>query len=814
VSDISPYLSLPFWLARPDVVCYDENDEEIPSDSPLLNEICVSGCETCMTTMVAHKCGNTEGVDFLIWTKATGFGEKTISAIVENANRLAGVPLTFLDRALPMIKRNVPVIPLAEKTKIPFLTGWENLATTDENQIRQWAAAYPTANCGCVARAELGGIWLFEVDSKEVLERMAAAGVSEPETFKVRSREDRYHFYFRNNHDSLTRLENIPQGFVIGKDFSVRADNEQCASPLSIHPVTGRPYEIMADVPIAEAPPQLITWLLTQRTAKTKEGFSKKAEGWLDEPMEEGTIHDRMVAVAGKLRDAGLGEADIYAVLRQKGDTLCYCQNGDPKNAGEFQADDEKLRQIARSMMNYKTGEQKRKEKNQALPATNNGNRKWGEALTLEEYLDMVDVTSLSHPLENDVKEIEIPPFDPSVMTGVARELVELVQRGTTLVPQFAFGVAKTLIGARMAASGMTFQYLDAPPRRYLSMIGVTGTGKGAAWDRTKSILMPEEGSATSFFKVMSTMDSAAGTKDFFFEYPEEAPVVCYIAEIADFGDKAAKNRNPETLGLLVDMADNTLVTRTLAQHKGQKQTRSKPDCQLVAVICGQDGYVYGEAFGARRAQGIYDRLTPEFAEVVEPGDMDPIPLESRMPLLTKFISLPYTDAEGRPSKMTMDAEAKACLDAFWASRSKEVKTKVRFYKFLLQDAYFAAFFEGRLSVTAADALKAMITHEREMAIRAAHFGTSIGDKVSYYSARIKQTTAQMREQLAGGVPPEQVAQTERDYMNKTRAYQNNEEKWFGMAWMSHVKVFLVKVRVKVGRNQRWVEKYLPAPVD
>jgi hypothetical protein len=75
----------------------------------------------------------------------------------------------FEQRAIPMIERGVPVIPLRPRTKIAFLQNWEGLASTDSKVVTGWGKEYPDANSACVAKAKLGGVWFFEVDNPEVL---------------------------------------------------------------------------------------------------------------------------------------------------------------------------------------------------------------------------------------------------------------------------------------------------------------------------------------------------------------------------------------------------------------------------------------------------------------------------------------------------------------------------------------------------------------------------------------------------------------------------------------------------------------------
>src|SRR5208283_906944 len=75
----------------------------------------------------------------------------------------------------------------------------------------------------------------------------------------------------------------------------------------------------------------------------------------------------------------------------------------------------------------------------------------------------------------DDLSADTIPPFDPSVITGIYRKFVELITRGTTLAPQFAFLAAKVIVGARMAGR-VHFESLDVEPRYYGAVIGESGS--------------------------------------------------------------------------------------------------------------------------------------------------------------------------------------------------------------------------------------------------------------------------------------------------------------------------------------------------
>lgn len=99
----------------------------------------------------------------------------------------------FLETALRNASRGFRVIPL--RGKEAFLRNWPQLATTDENRIRDWAAKFPHHNCGVA-----GGSDVIILDSDRVSRLKELCGEHWGEwfnTFAVSSgRPDRAHFYF------------------------------------------------------------------------------------------------------------------------------------------------------------------------------------------------------------------------------------------------------------------------------------------------------------------------------------------------------------------------------------------------------------------------------------------------------------------------------------------------------------------------------------------------------------------------------------------------------------------------------------------
>lgn len=172
---------------------------------------------------------------------------------------------SFADRAKLVTRYGVPVVPLRPRTKIACLTGWENLATTDEAQIAKWNAQNSHYNCAAVAQA--GGFWIWDVDNPSVfaqLKKETGHDIEEVRTLVVKSSGEKRHLYFK--HDERSKVIGNQDCDLQGKEaFSVRANNRYVVAPGSIHPETGEPYEIISEPALGEmlaAPLWLTDWMM------------------------------------------------------------------------------------------------------------------------------------------------------------------------------------------------------------------------------------------------------------------------------------------------------------------------------------------------------------------------------------------------------------------------------------------------------------------------------------------------------------------------------------------------------------------------
>lgn len=257
----------------------------------------------------------------------------------------------FREIAEPLAKMGVPMTPVRPGTKRAFLPDFPTTATTDLSQIFAWNKLYADCNAACVARAEEGGVWFFEVDSPDVIPRLEKqTGQTMPNTFKVRSRPGRGHFYFRQTKASM-EMGNISQTYVVGQDWSVRTNREYVVGPGSIHPDTLQPYTALNwGTEIAEAPDWLINWLISQKIQKQSTAQAVVVDAPRNERglIPHGSIHGYMLTQAGKLRGQGLGEDSIAVALRELVEKNC-----------QPPIDWTKVEAMAKSICNFPAGEDK-----------------------------------------------------------------------------------------------------------------------------------------------------------------------------------------------------------------------------------------------------------------------------------------------------------------------------------------------------------------------------------------------------------------------------------------------------------------------
>ena len=248
-----------------------------------------------------------------------------------------------------MAARGMLITPVMKGQKKPFLKGWQDSASSDLNQIAAWDKQFPGYNYGNVAKAVIGHSWFFEVDAAGVLDRIQSETghdlVKEVPTYRVRSRQGRGHFYFKQTAASIA-MGNLSQSYVKGNDWSARVNDEIVVGAGSYRENERSFYEeLNPDAEILPAPDWLVEWLIAQKIEGKKsvdKGEPARNERGL---IPRGYIHGWMVKQAGRLREMGLGGSTLEAALLELVHDNC-----------EGPIDESKVKQVAASFENYPKG--------------------------------------------------------------------------------------------------------------------------------------------------------------------------------------------------------------------------------------------------------------------------------------------------------------------------------------------------------------------------------------------------------------------------------------------------------------------------
>lgn len=134
--------------------------------------------------------------------------------------------------------------------KIPFEQKWSQLGYRNFEDL----TLNDDQNAG-VLTGDVNGIIVLDVDDNKKFEKaLSENGWELPETHTVKTGSGGYHYYFGYSYDGHE------YGCRACKEsgFDIRANGGQVVAPGSIHPETGRLYEVKKDLPYNEAP----QWLL------------------------------------------------------------------------------------------------------------------------------------------------------------------------------------------------------------------------------------------------------------------------------------------------------------------------------------------------------------------------------------------------------------------------------------------------------------------------------------------------------------------------------------------------------------------------
>jgi hypothetical protein len=219
--------------------------------------------------------------------------------------------------------------------KVPKGAGWEATRPDPdpEHAAGLWSEWGERWNMGTVLGA--ANLTVVEFDNDEGRTKLLELLDGElPLTPIVQTGRARLHLYFKTA-DVQARSRN---------GLELRAGNQQCVLPPSVHPDTGRAYEWMHEldpwtVPLAELPPALLAY------------FTETSQNGAAEPIPNlipiGAIDKTLASLAGSMRRRNASEEAIYAALVE---TLKRCERGHTHTEAD-------CRRIARSIGRYAPAE-------------------------------------------------------------------------------------------------------------------------------------------------------------------------------------------------------------------------------------------------------------------------------------------------------------------------------------------------------------------------------------------------------------------------------------------------------------------------
>jgi Bifunctional DNA primase/polymerase, N-terminal/Primase C terminal 1 (PriCT-1) len=366
-----------------------------------------------------------------------------------------------------MAKKGLRVTPL--NGKAPFLSGWQNSATTNLDQINTWYENRSDSNFGCVAKKK--EFWMLDEDVAGVVDRFTTETGIKIETLRVESSAGRFHWYFKSSPESDELLDNITQDQFKDGAASVRVNNEQCVCPFSIHPEKKTQYlPVDPYAQIQEAPVEFVKWILSQRVQPASAHFETED----NQTIPDGQRDNFLTARAGKLREAGAEFDEIYSALVRENEKCVP-----PK-------DDSDLQRIAKSVCRYKKGAPYTVTIGGFLPGQNvvpSARPAQNQEPVVEVVAD--EVLGEESELESEQDEATdegIGEYPYWCWNGTLYEDFATICGANNLIPkEFFLESIKTIVGAVCGHRITPFQAPSQEARFYTVFIGPGGGGKSSA---------------------------------------------------------------------------------------------------------------------------------------------------------------------------------------------------------------------------------------------------------------------------------------------------------------------------------------------
>ncbi len=210
-------------------------------------------------------------------------------------------------------EKGVPTSPADVAKKKPYLTGWQEKATTNRQQITAESNRWPKAGILTPTGSRYGphGRWVLDVDDFEDLvrlERVLGVKLREIST-EVRTQSGRLqiHFLWPEGEELRNSVGKTAKDGFEGLD--VRGEGGLVLLP----PSAG--YSFLNDLSTAQAPPELVEWARSRKRPRRREEADKsrpRTEVPKAEKVREGGRNDFLVSECGRLHD---GTRDLAQLI-------------------------------------------------------------------------------------------------------------------------------------------------------------------------------------------------------------------------------------------------------------------------------------------------------------------------------------------------------------------------------------------------------------------------------------------------------------------------------------------------------------------
>lgn len=303
----------------------------------------------------------------------------------------------------PLIKwKDAPIDTTTEAAWAALAPAW----------IDELAAKYPNANCCVVAKPD-EFLFIDEDLSKEFRAAYEQwSGEKFPNTYATSARENRLQSHWKQT-DATRRMGNVVQGATFGQMISVRQNNLYVLAEGSQHKNGVDYYKSVGGPDILPMPDKLVEYIQTLRTDRNKEtsDFSKKPEGWLDEPFIHGNINNQVASVIGHYISAKniKDPEELYLLIEARIEKNgCFDKDG----VTPYSWNRDEVRKMCQAKVKvWLTGEDKR-----GTPLKLNMAEQGVNAAPVA----AVAVPVAEEPAEVDIKQAEYPVFPSWVMAGTS----------------------------------------------------------------------------------------------------------------------------------------------------------------------------------------------------------------------------------------------------------------------------------------------------------------------------------------------------------------------------------------------------------